>query len=247
MVATGRFGARRTVEGKNGVMPDRSFPEKMPDISRVAAALADPSRAAMCTALMTGRAWTVGELARYAGLARSTASEHVDVLVARDIAVETRQGRHRYVSLAGEHVARLVEGLEVLATAALPTPRSLRASSAEARLREGRTCYRHLAGRLGVQLTAQLRERDLIDEAWRPTASGRGLLESWESGLGSLDTASCMDTTERRLHMAGPLGARLCQLFLERSWLTRIGNTRAVRLTDAGRAELTSRGINLMM
>ena len=66
----------------------------MPEISLVAAALGDPSRAAMCTALMTNRAWTVGELARYTGLARSTASEHVDVLVARGIATEKRQGRH---------------------------------------------------------------------------------------------------------------------------------------------------------
>ena len=81
----------------------------MPEISLVAAALGDPSRAAMCTALMTDRAWTVGELARYAGLARSTASEHVDVLVARGIATEKRQGRHRYIALAGEHVARAMK------------------------------------------------------------------------------------------------------------------------------------------
>ena len=63
-------------------MDTRTFPEALPDISRTAAALADPSRAAMCAALMDGRAWTVGELARYCGLARSTASEHVDLLTA---------------------------------------------------------------------------------------------------------------------------------------------------------------------
>ncbi len=46
-------------------------------LAEVAAVLADPSRAAMCLALLDGRAWTVGELARTAGIAPSTASEHV--------------------------------------------------------------------------------------------------------------------------------------------------------------------------
>ncbi len=217
----------------------------MPEISLVAAALGDPSRAAMCTALMTDRAWTVGELARYAGLARSTASEHVDVLVARGIATEKRQGRHRYVTLAGEHVARVIEGLGVVSGTLLPTPRSLRASSDEARFREGRTCYRHLAGRLGVGLADQLRGQDLIDAAWRPTEAGRDLLDAWETGLGSLAANSCMDATERRLHLAGPLGTRLCGLFLERGWITRVGTTRAVRLTERGEAEFTGCGIDL--
>ena len=79
-------------------MSARVFPEAVPDISTIATALADRSRAAMCAALMDGRAWTVGELAAYAGLARSTASEHVSILVGCGIAVDTRQGRHRYIS-----------------------------------------------------------------------------------------------------------------------------------------------------
>ncbi len=245
MVTPGWFGAHRTRGGENGGVPDRSFPERMPEISLVAAALGDPSRAAMCTALMTDRAWTVGELARYAGLARSTASEHVDVLVARGIATEKRQGRHRYIALAGEHVARVIEDLGVVSGTLLPTPRSLRASSDETRFREGRTCYRHLAGRLGVRLADQLRGQDLIDAAWRPTKPGHDLLNSWETGLGSLAANSCMDATERRLHLAGPLGTRLCGLFLERGWITRVGTTRAVRLTERGEAEFTGFGIDL--
>ena len=228
-----------------GGVTDRSFPERMPEISPVAATLGDPSRAAMCTALMTGRAWTVGELARYAGLARSTASEHVDVLIARGIAAERRQGRHRYVTLAGEHVARVVEDLGVLSETLLPTPRSLRTSSDEARFREGRTCYRHLAGRLGVRLADQLREQGLLDATWQPTEPGRDLLDSWETGLGSLTASSCMDATERRLHLAGPLGTQLCRVFLDRGWITRVGDTRAVRLTKWGEAGFTGCGIDL--
>ena len=133
-------------------MSARVFPEALPDISTIATALADRSRAAMCAALMDGRAWTVGELAAYAGLARSTASEHVDVLVSRGIAVDARQGRHRYISLAGEDTARVIEGLGAAARSTLPTPPSLSAWTANKHLQQGRTCYRHLAGRLGVCL-----------------------------------------------------------------------------------------------
>ena len=199
----------------------------------------------MCAALMDGRAWTVGELGAYAGLARSTASEHVDALTAHGLVRELRQGRHRYIALAGEHVARVIEDLGVVSGTLLPTPRSLRASSDETRFREGRTCYRHLAGRLGVRLADQLRGQDLIDAAWRPTKPGHDLLNSWETGLGSLAANSCMDATERRLHLAGPLGTRLCGLFLERGWITRVGTTRAVRLTERGKAEFTGFGIDL--
>ena len=142
-------------------------------------------------------------------------------------------------------MARVIEDLGVLSGTLLPTPRSLRASSDEARFREGRTCYRHLAGRLGVGLADQLRGQDLIDATWRPTEAGRDLLDSWETGLGSLAANSCMDATERRLHLAGPLGTRLCGLFLERGWITRVGTTRAVRLTEQGEAEFTGCGIDL--
>ena len=72
-------------------MRARTFPEPVPDISTAAAVLADSSRAAMCAALMDGRAWTAGELGRYCGLARSTASEHANLLVARGFAEEIRQ------------------------------------------------------------------------------------------------------------------------------------------------------------
>lgn len=111
----------------------------MPDIAASAAALADPSRAAMCAALMDGRAWTLGELATYCGIARSTASEHATLLVARGLVTEVRQGRHRYLHLAGERVARAIEDLGVIARDTVPTPPSLRATTAHERLLAGRT------------------------------------------------------------------------------------------------------------
>ena len=232
-------------------MSARVFPEALPDISTIATALADRSRAAMCAALMDGRAWTVGELAAYAELARSTASEHVSILVGCGIAVDTRQGRHRYISLANEDTARAIESLGAAARSTLPTPPSLGAWTASKRLRQGRTCYRHLAGRLGVELTARLTDCALINPGWQLTRSREELLTAWGTPLGaSRDerlAAPCMDSTERRFHLAGPLGTAICQTLLSRRWVERLGAAHAVRLTPAGRAVLDDAGLAVVV
>ena len=227
-------------------MRARTFPEPVPDISTAAAVLADSSRAAMCAALMDGRAWTAGELGRYCGLARSTASEHANLLVARGFAEEIRQGRHRYLRLAGECIARIIEDLAVVSGTTVATPPSLGAHRAGDRLRAGRTCYRPLAGRLGVGLAAQLQHRGLMDDDFQPTAGGLDLLASW----GIPETArgiACLDATERRFHLAGPLGVSICQAFFAQGWVERIADTRAVRLTPGGVVGLAGAGISLRL
>src|SRR6266508_3730069 len=115
--------------------------------------LADDTRAAFCLALLDGRAWTAGELARHASVARSTATEHLNRLIAGGLLTEERQGRHRYVRLAGPEVATLIEDLSAFLTPAPTPPRTLRAASASAAMARARTCYDHFAGRLGVALT----------------------------------------------------------------------------------------------
>lgn len=228
-------------------MDTRTFPEALPDISRTAAALADPSRAAMCAALMDGRAWTVGELARYCGLARSTASEHVDLLTARGLVLDVRQGRHRYVRLAVGDIAHVIESLGIVAQSTFDTAHSLRASSATDRARAGRTCYKHLAGRLGVALAEQLHDRGCLTDTWEPTAAGREVLAAWGLPHAQSVTATpCMDSTERRFHLAGPLGKELCTVFFDKGWIERLGASRAVRLTDAGTTALANAGIRLL-
>jgi len=225
-------------------LPDRFFPEAVPDIAGTAAALADPSRAAMCAALMDGRAWTVGELGSYAGIARSTASEHVDVLAASDLVTRVRQGRHCYVTLSGPGAARVIEALGVMSASVLSTAHSLNAWTANKRLLAARTCYRHLAGRLGVSLAEHLQERGHLDSSWRLTDSGGDLLATWglEKPLRSRGEA-CMDSTERRFHLGGPLGTALTQALFDRAWIARIGRSRAVKVTEAGREALAQAGL----
>ena len=120
-------------------------------LARFAGLLADRSRAAMCLALIDGRAWTAGELAQQAGIGRSTASEHLSQLVAAGILAQEHQGRHRYLRLASPAVARVIEDLAGVVGRPEP-PTSLRSVRTVGRLAAARTCYDHIAGRLGVAL-----------------------------------------------------------------------------------------------
>ncbi|MGO3022193.1 MAG: ArsR/SmtB family transcription factor [Brevibacterium sp.] len=217
---------------------ERTFPEAAPSIAPVAAALADPSRAVMCTALMDGRAWTPGELATLCGIARSTATEHLHRLAEAGITVDVRQGKHRYVTLAGDQIAELLERLAAVSGHTLPTAPSLSASDRTRRFREGRTCYKHLAGRLGLHLTDALRSHGHLDEDWRLTGAGTAWAARHRLDLSEHRGKPCLDTTERRPHLAGPLGVSLCAALFAQRWISRIGDGRAIRLTPDGRGNL---------
>jgi DNA-binding transcriptional ArsR family regulator len=220
-------------------------------LAAFAGLLADPTRAAMCVALLDGRAWTAGELARAAGVAAPTATGHLNRMLAGGLVVERRQGRHRYVELAGPHVAHLIEELVTQASPvagpAPDRPRTLRAATASAAMARGRTCYDHLAGRLGVAITDALADRGLLDRdgGLALTGAGRSWLEA-ELRIADADLRSgrrplaraCLDWTERRPHLAGLAGARVRERLLDRRWIARIGTGRAVRVTPDGAAAL---------
>jgi DNA-binding transcriptional ArsR family regulator len=208
-------------------------------LARTAGLLADPTRAAFCVALLDGRAWTSGELARHAGVAPSTASEHLSQLVAGGLLVEQRQGRHRYVQLSGTDAADLVESLTAFGAHTPAAPRTLRESHRHQAEARARTCYDHLAGHLGVSVAdALVTSGYLVDEAI--TDAGR----TWLGGL-DIDITTlrgkrplvrrCVDWTERRSHLAGAVGAALCRYAFEHLWVERVGSGRALRVTPAGR------------
>ncbi|KOU57904.1 ArsR family transcriptional regulator [Streptomyces sp. MMG1533] len=216
-------------------------------LARLAGLVADETRAACLLALLDGRAWTAGELARHAGVAASTLSEHLDKLVAGGLLAEERQGRHRYVRLADARVAQLVEDLaaQVAPGGAAVRPRNLRESNAGSAMARGRTCYDHLAGRLGIVVTDALTSRELLrqDTGFALTDAGIGWFEA--TGI-RLDRTSrrplaraCLDWTERRPHLAGVAGAALCRHALDAGWCVRIGSERAVKVTATGERALS--------
>ncbi|MCX5370992.1 winged helix-turn-helix domain-containing protein [Streptomyces sp. NBC_00015] len=142
---------------------------RAPGLAALAGLLADETRAVCLLALLDGRAWTAGELARHARVAASTLSEHLGKLVAGGLLAEDRQGRHRYVRLADTRVAQLVEDLAVqVAPHPAHRPRTLRAASAGSAMARGRTCYDHLAGRLGIAVTDALTAHGLLSAVSEP-------------------------------------------------------------------------------
>ncbi len=130
------------------------------DISAVAALFADPSRARIVAALADGRALPASVLAAESGVAASTASEHLARLVDGGLLTVEKSGRNRYFRLAGEDVAAALESLSVLAPQR--PVRSLRESTRAGALRRARTCYDHLAGKLGVAVTESLLRREAL-------------------------------------------------------------------------------------
>jgi DNA-binding transcriptional ArsR family regulator len=215
-----------------------------PALARLAALLADDTRATFCLALLDGRAWTAGELGGHAGVAPATATGHLHKLVAAGLLTEQRQGRHRYVRLADARVAQLIEELAAHLPPA-PTPaRTLRAATASTALARGRTCYDHLAGRLGVALTDAFDRTGLLSRAGGFTLTPAGL--AWLADLPASPRGSrrplargCLDWTERREHLAGSAGAAVCAHLFDQGWIARIGSGRAVRVTPAGVSALT--------
>jgi DNA-binding transcriptional ArsR family regulator len=212
-----------------------------PDLAGLAGLLADGTRASFCLALLDGRAWTAAELARHAGVAAPTATGHLNLLVAGGLLTQERQGRHRYVRLASAEVAALIENLAAMAPPRQEAPRSLTVASRQQALARARTCYDHLAGELGVQVTQAMTRRGLLDLDRGLSLTDQGA--RWFAGLGiELPPAtrrplvrSCLDWTERRPHLAGAAGAALCGHAMNRRWIARIGTGRAVALTEAGR------------
>ncbi|QVQ51209.1 winged helix-turn-helix transcriptional regulator [Spiractinospora alimapuensis] len=211
-------------------------------LADLASLVADRTRASVCTALLDGRAWTSGELARYAGVAPSTMSEHVTRLIAGGLLVEERQGRHRYVRLAGHETAELLERLGCVAGPAPEPVGGLRRVRANEALRRGRTCYDHLAGRLGVTLTDALNRTGLLDQGTGFALTNAGL-DWFVDGIGMPPPSArtrrplaraCLDWTERRPHLAGAAGAWMCDYLLDADVLTRSPASRAVRPTRTG-------------
>ncbi|GMA16147.1 ArsR family transcriptional regulator [Deinococcus metallilatus] len=222
-------------------------------IARIAALIGDPTRAAILLALADGQGRPAGELAWQAGVQPQTASEHLGKLREAGLVTVERVGRHRYYLLSGTEAASLLEDLAAFAP---PPPRARCPVSAEGvEFGEARTCYDHLAGQLGVKLTAALVERGWLVPLGREfevTARGeRGLAELGVDALACgtgrrLFARRCLDRTERRPHVGGALGAALLEQLLALGWLVRVPERRVVRLTVAGRQELSRRfGVEL--
>jgi DNA-binding transcriptional ArsR family regulator len=229
------------------------------DLAAIGAALGEPARAKILLALVDGRSLAASHLATESGVSPPTASHHLSRLRDAGLITATSRGRHRYYALANEHVAELIESAARLAP---PRPiTSLRQGTRAFAVRYARRCFDHLAGRLGVALADALSgagvvvidhgsgsngsprrgSRELAPEplVFGVTEQGAGTLSRLGIGGEQGEVArGCLDWSEQRHHIAGPLGRRLMAHFLELDWVRLDRRSRAVRVTDAGRSGL---------
>lgn len=229
-------------------------------LARTAGLVGEPARANMLLALMDGRALTATELAHAAAITPQTASGHLARLTEAGLLTMVRAGRHRYHRLASSQVAAMLESIMAVsvvrggngAAASL-----LRVGPRDKVLRQARTCYDHMAGQFAVALADRMVALGYVtfSGAWGSdddgTLSGDGVrflqglhvdLAAGESrggkrhGTGNtIACRPCLDWSERRPHIAGRVGRALCQGFFAQGWVRRVGSSRAITITPAGR------------
>ncbi len=231
-------------------MSERSDPPQ-----RIAGALGDPTRYAVLQRLMAGPA-TVSELVALTGAAQSKVSNHLALLRDARLVVATRRGRHVAYALADASVAAVIHVLERV------SGKGSAAANALPEIAVARSCYDHLAGRLGVALFRALVAQRAIRTVRaapvrRKVRSGLGdvpLGANARAVFGALDidldavakrrrqfATACSDWTESQPHLGGALGAALQARMLRANWVQRRKGTRALRLTRAGAAALRDR------
>ncbi len=212
-----------------------------PDLIEIAALIGDPSRAAILGTLLGGKMLPAGELARAAKISPQTASTHLAKLVSGGLIIQQASGRHKYFRLANNEVAQALEALQAISP---PKPvQSLHESNRLHALQYARTCYDHLAGKVGVALTDRLLEMNILIKTGNDyllSEEGKAKLRAFGVNM-EIPAASrrrfafpCLDWSERRYHLAGSLGAALTKHLFEINWLESLADGRAVRVTGAG-------------
>jgi DNA-binding transcriptional ArsR family regulator len=212
---------------------------------QIAGLIGDPTRAAIMWTLLDGKAFTATELAIAAATTPQNISMHLAKLVQADLLCVESQGRHRYYKYARKEVAYAIEAM----TSLLPAPSGKSAADNEndSAIKNCRTCYDHLAGKVGVAVTdSLLRQKILIEKNSLFEVSNKG--EKWFASFG-IDTGElqqqrrsflrpCLDWSERRHHIAGSLAAALLDKMIAQDWLRKTKNSRALVVTARGQKHL---------
>jgi DNA-binding transcriptional ArsR family regulator len=208
-------------------------------MAAVAAAMSSPSRLKMLESLAGGTARSAIDLAAIADIQQNTATTHLQFLCKTGLIKATKQGRYRYFRIQDEKVADLIEVLGEHSG-----NRTSDNGKPMSEMAFGRTCYDHLAGWIGVQLTKNLSERALVEQQgknFRLTQKGEKFLTELGLDIGEtrlkrrVFARACQDWTEGEAHLGGALGASLFQFFESQKWLKRDQNYREVYVLPKGK------------
>jgi DNA-binding transcriptional ArsR family regulator len=215
--------------------------------SEIAALLGDKSRAVMLWCLLDGRAYTASELAICANISAQSASNHLAKMINANLLAVEKQGRHRYYRYANAEVAQVIESMAGLVT--LNDEHKRISKPAQNDFTYARTCYDHLAGKFGVDLTTSLVQNNmlLIDEKrYHVTPGGAAWFQSVginpEEGKSQKRSFAhqCLDWSERKHHLAGALGAALLDGLLKKDWIRRKQFSREIIITPVGKLQLSN-------
>jgi DNA-binding transcriptional ArsR family regulator len=213
-------------------------------IAEIANVIGEPVRAKILWALLDGRAYTATELSLFADSSPQNTSIHLRKLIQYNFLMVTSQGRHRYYRFANDNVAYAIEAL-----ANLIPPSSTRSQLTDIKtgVKYCRTCYDHLAGKIGVQISEALIGKQIITEVTNSyLVTNDGI--KWFSNIGiditmlkdkkRIFAKPCLDWSERRYHLAGALGASMLERMLVLDWIRKVKNSRAVIISSKGEMEL---------
>lgn len=217
----------------------------MQHITEISKLLSDRSRVEILTTLMGNKALTSGELAIIANVTPQTVSSHLAKLLNGGLVNCECIGKHKYYYLASDSVADLLETmLQFKPQLEIDIPSH---SKIDPQLKFARTCYKHLAGNVGVTIATNLIKIGALsfDGKFNITHNGVDLFESLGIDIHSARLKNkilikpCLDWTERKFHVGGQIGNELFALLIKNDWL-RLGTLhRSVYLTELGKQELS--------
>jgi DNA-binding transcriptional ArsR family regulator len=214
----------------------------------IAKLLAEPLRLSILQFLTWGPC-SVAQLVEALGASQPNVSNHLKLLREGGLVVADKQGRQTFYRVASPAIAEVVAALSWAVTGS----DAASATSTPVALQDARTCYDHLAGRLGVELMAGLIETAAItrpDGPWASIERGPGasmiftrlgfdLDKAMRDGTRRRFAFACPDWSEHRhTHLGGLLGAALCEHCRQQGWIERERKTRAIRVTPAGQEAL---------
>jgi len=220
--------------------------EMAKEIARVACLIGDATRSKILVALMGGKALAAGEIALRANISAQTASNHLAKLMRAELITCMVAGRHRYYKISSPLVAHALESLSVLTHVEHKLPP--RHEKIDQQLCYARSCYNHIAGKLGVKITTALMTHDYLrlrNSEFELTPGGRDYFSLLGIDCDALlkqrrvFAKPCLDWTEREYHIAGSLGEALLDMLLKQRWLLRSKKPRVLLLTTLGKCAIT--------
>jgi DNA-binding transcriptional ArsR family regulator len=249
-------------------MPQGFDKPQLKAVAGIARELSDPVRIAVADLLGDGPR-TASQLADELGISAPRLANHLARLRAAGTVAVTHSGRHAIYRLTDARLTEALNALRALASTpgqTLPPPDRPVASSGEAvsppggglsssrpadsSLAQARTCYDHLAGRLGVAVFDHLVAAGALlappDTDNSEIVLGPGAAVAFAALGVDVDAVSpgrrkaattCLDWTERRPHLGGALGAAILASTLGCGWV-RKDRGRLLTVTSAGRKNL---------